>query len=239
MGKIFPVNKKPDMGEDDLLGDAMMDVLGLDKTRTQDCIPAIMAEPAFKKTNPKNWKRRAKQKNHQGQWVRIFEDKTTGSKAEVTETKGGVVVKVIQAPAGGGFPGIINPPVAGWNGISLLPLIPPEKEDIDPSELEWTGRVVYDFADEDDDVESQLGLYIAPEEIGGFMDDTYDGGILEKLQTMFPEYVVYWMASENYHVFTVPSEINREAMKMIVMERIEAAGAVQMETPAANVDEEE
>ena len=118
--KIFPMVKKAQEEEEEgLLGQAINETLGLDKVHSSDCIKAIMAQPQFSKTLPKDWKRRSKKRNPQGQWVRLFENKAAGAKAEVIEVSGGLGVNVIQAPVHG--PVVTGAPPTGFNGILLIP----------------------------------------------------------------------------------------------------------------------
>jgi hypothetical protein len=64
-----------------------------DKFSSSDCVMAIVGDPRFSTTNPKDWKRRSKTKNEQGVWVRTFENKTTGKVVQVIENQNGVVIQ--------------------------------------------------------------------------------------------------------------------------------------------------
>jgi hypothetical protein len=54
---------------------------------------AIVSDPRFAFTNPKDWKRKSKTKNEQGRWVRIFENKTTNQIVNVVENVSSLVIE--------------------------------------------------------------------------------------------------------------------------------------------------
>ena len=228
--RIYPMNKRAQEDEEDLLGQAITEELGLDKVHSADCIRALMEQPQFSGTNPKDWKRRSRHKDPQGRWVRLFENKGAGAKAEVIEVKGGLGVHVIQAPTHGSKPGITGGPSspAGYNGILL---IPPHTTEYQGGE-DWTGRVVFEFSPNQGP--TTLGLYCGPETTDGEVDDI-DGGCDAKLEAIFGDWQgVTIGASECFHLFHVPTPSDKAHLMQQITQRLTAAGAVPVGSPPGN-----
>ena len=225
MSKIFPVNNPP-ADEDDDLAMALQDTLGLGKTKSVDCVQAILSHPQFSNTKPKDWKRKSKRKDPQGNWVRLFENKATGASVEVTETKGGVTIYVIHGAAGGANPGIINPPM-GYNGTTLVPLENNGEVDAD----EWSGRCVFAIdeggdAEEDGQVSFSCGPEIS-DEGDTYLSDQEHGGTYNALAEIFSDYEIDIGAAENMHLVTIPQGQTSAHVKAVIIQRLQAAGAVQ------------
>lgn len=226
--KVYPIFRSAQ--EEDILGDAMKEALGLDKANSADCVAAIMAQPQFRNTNPKDWKRRSKHKDDKGNWVRTFENKSNGASVEVTEGSGGTIIgiRTIQGPAGGGSPGVIGAP-GHWgpmavNEIKLVPLSLPVDQVGHPIEVKWSGRCVFAFEESD---EGEVSFTCGPEETDGALDDTFDGGCYDKLGEMFQDLPDTDIgAAENYHMIPIPPGMSRGKLRQIIRDRLLAAGAV-------------
>lgn len=235
VSKIFPTGRsQAQSGDDDIVDQAVRSALGLDKTRSNDCVEAIMAEPMFGGDKPSDWKRRSKRKDTAGNWVRTFENKATGASAEVTETTGGVTVKVIQGPAGGAHHGITGGPAQGFNGISLVP--PVDGGEVDSGE--WSGRVIFDMEgsdgnnEEEEKEEGEVQFWCGPEMQDGYVSDQSHEGTIAALGSIFSDIPGKWIdASENMHIFPIPQGMTWESFRELIRTRLLAAGAVPKGSP--------
>jgi len=185
--------------------------------RTSDCVAAIVANPQFSNTNPKDWKRQSKKLDENYRWVRTFINNKTGQQASVTEISGQLLLS----------PDSINPEQNNpSNKISFLPLQKPSTAERS-NKLEWTGQMVFSIEDTDDD---RVGFIVGPETLSGGIDDSYDGGAEQKILKLFSEFDVD-LAAENYYEINITDaqehdpSITKKKLSNLIKQRLLSAHA--------------
>jgi len=189
--------------------------LAQSEVRTEDCVFAIVSDPRFVGTSPKDWKRQSKKRNDNGDVVREFVNRTTQTAVSVVEHQGDLTIDV---------PNATTTPDRSENTVSFIPLDYPSQEDLSSSEISWTGKMVFSIEDTDDDV---VGFLLGPEQKNRIMDDTFDGGSTQKVEVLFADFTDKDIrAAENYHEITIPEGMSKSQLQKLVRKRLLSAGAV-------------
>jgi hypothetical protein len=149
------------------------------------------------------------------------------------------VVEIIDGPAiSGRF--LSSEEMEKEAGGKLVPLdfdkeyerIKDDKDDEDPKDWirklkkEVTGRVIFGVMPDDYAREGEIQFYCGPEDKGGALNDSYDIGSYDILETIFLDQNVDIGASENSHMLTIPEGKTREEMVKLICDRLVKAGGV-------------
>ena len=251
------VVKKVDEPLDDTPG-------GKGMIQTKDCVEALAkALPQFGKA----WKRLSKRKDAEGNDVREFQSRqnpeivvaviATAEKILKLEAADAVTLTPMGTPPPKGKEGQdgllerlrANPIKVDLRSPGKSPLDPDDDDPDGEEEKKWareieasySGRVIYDFNEEDVEEDGTFNFYCGPETKDGYMSDQNHAGVEDKLAALFADFPPQKIeglpeeyprvdvgAAESLHrVQAIPGVQLRDLWK-VMEERLRRSGAVPM-----------
>ena len=102
----------------------------------------------------------------------------------------------------------------------------------DNRDREWSGRVIFGLGEmieegEMEHCDGEVGFYCGPEDRDGSLEDTLDGGVGDKLKTLFLDLDISIMDAENFHTASLVPGITAKELWGLIVERLERSGAVK------------